>query len=84
MLSVCFIIHWKIENLNWNTTYNAEQHIKLLTNITYPPDAIFYQCSFLGVDYPCNKQFLATSVTNKGICYTFNGMAATDIYRDIV
>lgn len=85
MFSICFIIHWKIDELEtWNTSYGPDQHIRLLTDMAYPPESIFYKCSFQGLDYPCDNKFWSPTVTNKGICYTFNGMDASDIYRDVV
>ena len=83
-MSVCYMIHWGPKDIKWNTTYKADQHLMLLKNITYPPEAIFSDCSFKGVKYPCDNTFWTYTATNKGVCYTFNGLNATDIYKDFV
>ena len=83
-MSVCYMIHWKPSDIQWNTTIKADQHLTLLKNLTYKPQHIFSKCTFHGIEYPCDEKFWSSSVTNKGVCYTFNGLNTTDIYKDIV
>lgn len=55
-------------------------YYKLLERMLPPFDRYFFYCRWLSRFNECDKYFRPT-LTEEGICYTFNGLRPTDIYR---
>ncbi|KRF94123.1 pickpocket protein 28 [Drosophila mojavensis] len=53
---------------------------KVLERMLPPFDRYFFYCRWLSRFNECDKYFRPT-LTEEGICYTFNGLRPTDIYR---
>ncbi|XP_044262774.1 pickpocket protein 28-like [Tribolium madens] len=71
--------HEKINYTNPKTF--PDEFLDLLNTIK--PNLIKWNCMYLGEKYDCNQMFVKI-LTDEGICYTFNMLDRTDIYRDKV
>uniref|UniRef100_A0A182MXN7 Pickpocket n=1 Tax=Anopheles dirus TaxID=7168 RepID=A0A182MXN7_9DIPT len=62
-----------------NETY-ADDVVELLQQMAIPFDDIFLVCGWRAVPIDCRKFFKQT-LTDSGICYTFNSLAADELMR---
>lgn len=56
-------------------------YFAVLEHMLPPFERYFFYCRWLSRFNECDKYFRRT-LTEEGICYTFNGMRPTDIYRE--
>lgn len=56
-------------------------YMEVLKSMLPPFDRYFFYCRWLSRFNECDKYFRET-LTEEGICYTFNGLHPTDIYRE--
>ena len=81
LMQVC-IRHWGQKKF-WDITDDPENYINLLKEMTMNRNLTLPQCSFQGIKYPC-EDLLTETITNLGVCYTFNSLDESDVFRDIV
>ena len=82
LLQVCED-EWGSDKHHWFIPDQPENYITLLKDMILNRSHTLRQCSFQGVEYPCDM-LLTETITSLGVCYTFNNLPASDIYRDIV
>ncbi|XP_053679170.1 pickpocket protein 28-like [Anopheles nili] len=65
---------------DFNNDSFADDVVELLQQMAIPFDDIFVACGWRGQPIPCEQYFKRT-LTEAGICYTFNSLAADDLMR---
>ena len=78
MMQAC-LRQW-VAGLSFSTIDQPRQYANILKDLSLQKEQTLSKCIFQGIEYPC-ETFLTEVVTDFGICYTFNTLNATDIYR---
>ena len=79
MLSVCEI-PWS-PNIKWNTTTKPEEYPSLLKEVGFDPLLHIVRCQSRGQTFPCDTIFTEV-ITSYGICYTYNMIDSSEMFRD--
>lgn len=70
----------EVDGLAGTPSFNGTNYIEILKTLAPTFNETFHFCAFLDKKIDCN-QFHSPILTDAGLCYTFNGLSAEEIYQ---
>ena len=81
LLSVCNVA-WN-SSIKWNTKVRPREYLTVLKDIGVNLSETIHKCTAQDQNYPCDI-VLTEVMTNVGVCYTYNLLDSSLMFRDEV